>query len=166
MSHVIAYVWAEDENRLIGDGDALPWRLPADVKFFKEITMRGDIVAGRKTYDTIPRRPLPGRRNIVLTSDKSYEAPGAIVVHSKEEILDIAKNGNEDLYIIGGGTLFEIFESEVDELYRTVVHDTFEGDVYFPEDFDYEPFERVEHWAGPVDEKNKHPHTYEIWKRK
>ena len=112
MSRVIAYVWAEDENRLIGDGDALPWRLPADVKFFKEITMRGDIVAGRKTYDTIPRRPLPGRRNIVLTSDESYEAPGAIVVHSKEEILDIAKNGNEDLYIIGGSTLFEIFESE------------------------------------------------------
>ena len=113
---MIAYVWAEDENRLIGDGDALPWRLPADVKFFKEITMRGDIVSGRKTYETIPRRPLPGRRNIVLTSDENYVAPGATVVHSKEEILDIAKKDGKDLYIIGGSSLFVMFEAEVDEL--------------------------------------------------
>ena len=163
---MIAYVWAEDENRLIGDGDALPWRLPADVKLFKEITMRGDIVSGRKTYETIPRRPLPGRRNIVLTSDENYVAPGATVVHSKEEILDIAKKDGKDLYIIGGSSLFVMFEAEVDELYRTVIHDTFDGDVHFPSSFDYEQFERVEHWSGPVDEKNKYLHTYEIWKRK
>lgn len=163
---MLAFVWAEDENRLIGDGDALPWRLPADVKFFKDVTMRGDIVSGRKTYETIPRRPLPGRRNIVLTSDRNYEAPGAIIVHSKEEILNIAENEMKDLYIIGGSSLFNMFEDEVDYLYRTVIHDTFEGDVYFPESFDYSPFKRIEHWEGPVDEKNKYPHTYEVWKRK
>ena len=129
---MLAFVWAEDENRLIGDGDALPWRLPADVKFFKEVTMRGDIVSGRKTYETIPKRPLPGRRNIVLTSDKNYEAPGAIIVHSKEEVLDIAKNEMKDLYIIGGSSLFNLFEQQVDYLYRTVIHDMFDGDVYFP----------------------------------
>ncbi|WP_342387585.1 dihydrofolate reductase [Salinicoccus bachuensis] len=163
---MLAYVWAEDENKLIGREKALPWRLPADIKFFKDVTMRGDIVTGRKTYETIPNRPLPGRRNIVLTLQADYEAPGAIVVHSKEEILALEKENGEDLYIIGGATLFRMFEDEVDALYRTVIHDTFEGDTYFPADFDYSPFERVEAWPGPVDEKNRYPHTYEVWRRK
>jgi dihydrofolate reductase len=163
---MLAYVWAEDENKLIGRDKALPWRLPADIKFFKDVTMQGDIVTGRKTYETIPNRPLPGRRNIVLTLQADYEAPGAIVVHSKEEILALEKENDEDLYIIGGGTLFRMFEDEVDVLYRTVIHDTFEGDTYFPPDFDYTPFERVESWDGPVDGKNKYPHTYEVWRRK
>ncbi|WP_271397683.1 dihydrofolate reductase [Salinicoccus roseus] len=163
---MLAYVWAEDENKLIGRDKALPWRLPADIKFFKDVTMQGDIVTGRKTYETIPNRPLPGRRNIVLTLQADYEAPGAIVVHSKEEILALEKENDEDLYIIGGGTLFRMFEDEVDVLYRTVIHDTFEGDTYFPQDFDYTPFERVEAWPGPVDERNKYPHTYEVWRRR
>ena len=163
---MLAYVWAEDENKLIGRDKALPWRLPADIKFFKDVTMQGDIVTGRKTYETIPNRPLPGRRNIVLTLQADYEAPGAIVVHSKEEILALEEKNDEDLYIIGGGTLFRLFEDEVDVLYRTVIHDTFEGDTYFPSDFDYTPFERVEAWPGPVDERNKYPHTYEVWRRR
>ena len=163
---MLAYVWAEDENKLIGRDKALPWRLPADIKFFKDVTMQGDIVTGRKTYETIPNRPLPGRRNIVLTLQADYEAPGAIVVHSKEEILALEEKNDEDLYIIGGGTLFRLFEDEVDVLYRTVIHDTFEGDTYFPSDFDYSPFELVESWAGPVDGKNKYPHTYEVWRRR
>lgn len=91
---MLAYVWAEDENKLIGRDKALPWRLPADIKFFKDVTMQGDIVTGRKTYETIPNRPLPGRRNIVLTLQADYEAPGAIVVHSKEEILALEEKND------------------------------------------------------------------------
>lgn len=163
---MFAYVWAEDENRLIGDGDSLPWRLPNDVKFFKDITMSGDIVTGRKTYETIPNRPLKDRRNIVLTSDENYVANGAIIVHSKEEILEIDKQEARDLYIIGGAKLFELFEDEVDELFRTVIHDTFEGDVYFPESFDYSKFELIWKEEGVVDERNKHAHTFEQWRRK
>lgn len=163
---MLAFVWAEDENKLIGKGDELPWRLPADVAFFKKVTMQGDIVAGRKTYETIPRRPLPGRENIVLTTQKDYEAPGATVVHSKEEILALEKKNDKGLYIIGGESLFRMFEDEVNELYRTVIHDTFEGDTYFPKDFDYGPFELVESEEGPVDEKNIYEHTYELWRRK
>lgn len=163
---MLAFVWAEDENKLIGKGDELPWRLPADVAFFKKVTMRGDMVMGRKTYETIPNRPLPGRRNIVLTTQKDYEAPGAIIVNSKEEILELEEKNGEALYIIGGESLFRMFEKDVDELYRTVIHDTFEGDTYFPKDFDYEPFERVKFEEGPVDEKNIYEHTYELWRRK
>lgn len=164
---MLAYVYAEDENHLIGAGDGLPWRLPADVKFFKDVTMRGDILSGRTTYETIPKRPLPGRLNIIMTGREDYpEEEGTLVVHSKEEFMDYYRSQDEDIYIIGGGVIFELFEDEVDELYRTIVHDTFEGDVYFPKDFDYSPFEIVETIEGPVDEKNPHPHTYEIWKRK
>ena len=76
---MLAYVWAEDENQLIGKDDKLPWRLPADVKFFKDVTMRGDVVMGRSTYETIPNRPLKDRRNIVLTHQEDYDARGAIV---------------------------------------------------------------------------------------
>lgn len=163
---MLAYVWAEDKNRLIGKNGALPWRLPADVAFFKKITMRGDLVAGRKTYETIPNRPLLGRRNIVLTKQKNYEAPGAIVVHSKEEILELEQNGDEDLYIIGGAVLFKMFEDEVDELYRTVIHKTFEGDTYFDDNFNYDNFELIKTARGIVDEKNLYEHTFELWKRK
>ena len=80
--------------------------------------------------------------------------------------MDYYRSQDEDIYIIGGGVIFELFEDEVDELYRTIVHDTFEGDVYFPQDFDYSPFEIVETIEGEVNEKNPHPHTFEIWKRK
>lgn len=163
---MLAYVWAEDENRLIGKEDKLPWRLPADVAFFKKVTMRGDLVTGRKTYETIPNRPLPGRRNIVLTRQKNYEAPGAIVVNSKEEVLELERTGDEDLYIIGGADLFKMFEADVDELYRTVIHHSFEGDTYFDENFDYNQFELVKTEEGIVDEKNRYPHTFELWKRK
>lgn len=164
---MLAYVYAEDENHLIGKEDGLPWRLPADVKFFKDVTMRGDILSGRTTYETIPKRPLPGRLNIIMTGREDYpEEEGTLVVHSKEEFMDYYRSQDEDIYIIGGGVIFELFEDEVDELYRTIVHDTFEGDVYFPQDFDYSPFEIVETIEGEVNEKNPHPHTFEIWKRK
>ncbi|CAD2072264.1 dihydrofolate reductase [Phocicoccus pinnipedialis] len=162
---MLAYVWAEDENRLIGKDDELPWRLPGDVKFFKDVTMRGDIVMGRDTYETIPKRPLKGRRNIVLTHREDYDGNGAIIVHSKEEILRLHEHSGEDFYIIGGATLFEMFENEVDELYRTVIHESFNGDTYFPGDFDYSKFERVKYWDGVVDDKNIYPHTFEVWKR-
>lgn len=139
----------------------------ADVKFFKDVTMRGDILSGRTTYETIPKRPLPGRLNIIMTGREDYpEEEGTLVVHSKEEFMDYYRSQDEDIYIIGGGVIFELFEDEVDELYRTIVHDTFEGDVYFPQDFDYSPFEIVETIEGEVNEKNPHPHTFEIWKRK
>lgn len=163
---MLAYVYAEDKNGLIGKGDRLPWSLPADVKFFKKVTMQGDVVMGRATYESIPNRPLKGRRNIVLTHNPDYEAPGAIVVNSKKEVLELYEKYAEDFYIIGGVSLFKIFEDDVDYLYRTVIHDEFDGNVYFPDDFDYNEFELEKSWDGNVDEKNKHPHTFEIWKRK
>ncbi|MFB9860124.1 dihydrofolate reductase [Salinicoccus siamensis] len=163
---MIAYVWAEDEDKVIGRDGKLPWHLPADMAFFKKVTLQGDIVMGRRTYETIPKRPLPGRRNIVLTSNQDYEAPGALVVHSKEDALALGKEYGDDLYIIGGASLFKMFEEDVDILYRTRIHAHFKGDTHFPQDFGYGKFECIRSEAGPVDDKNKYAHTYEVWRRK
>lgn len=162
---MITFVWAEDQNGVIGLDGKLPWSLPADLKFFKEVTMTGDILMGRKTYEGLPNPPLPGRENIILTTNKNYKAEGTTIFHSIEEALEYQEKSDKPLHVIGGENIFLQFLHEVDVLYRTVVHDTFEGDTYIP-DIDYSQFELMSEKEGPVDEKNPHPHTYMLYKRK
>lgn len=162
---MITFVWAEDENGLIGRDGQLPWHLPADMQFFKRVTLTGDVVMGRKTLESIPNPPLKNRENVVLTSNKDFKLPGVKVCHSKKEILEETKHSEKPLHIIGGVSLFELFKDDVDMLYRTVIHDTFEGDTYMPP-IDYAQFELVEEVKGHIDEKNIYPHTFQIFKRK
>lgn len=159
------FVWAEDENGLIGREGTLPWDLPNEMKHFVEVTMNDVVVMGRKTYESIPVRPLKNRVNIVLTTDENYDAPGAIVVHSKEAILDYVKDIEKPIHIIGGTTLFNLFIEEVDLLYRTVVEESFEGDTYMP-DINYRYFRVVDSKEGIVDEKNIYPHHFFLYERK
>lgn len=123
-----------DRRRLIGAGDGLPWRLPADMRRFKAITMGHTVLMGRKTYESIPEkfRPLAGRTNIVLTSQEGYEAPGCIVVHSVPEALAAAA-AEDELMVIGGARLFAELLPLVDRLYLTEIDGEYSGDVYFPE---------------------------------
>lgn len=162
---MITFVWAEDKNGVIGKDGKLPWHLPADMAFFKKVTLTGNVVMGRKTYDSIPNPPLKNRENIVLTTNQSFDAPGTIVYHSKEEILAYAEASDKPLHIIGGVSLFEMFKDEVDELYRSVIHESFEGDTFIPE-IDYTQFELVEETEGIVDDENKYPHTFQVFRRK
>lgn len=162
---MITFVWAEDQNGVIGKDGKLPWHLPSELKYFKEVTLTGDVVMGRKTLESIPNPPLKNRVNYVLTSNKDYEVPGVIVCHSKEEILEKIKDSTKPIHIIGGISLFELFKDDVDMLYRTVIHGSFEGDTYIPE-IDYSQFILMEEKDGIVDEKNRHPHTFQIFKRK
>ena len=159
------FVWAEDKNGLIGKEGTLPWNLPNEMKHFVEVTMDDVVVMGRKTYESIPNRPLKNRVNIVLTSNEDYEAPGAIVVHSKQAILDYVKDIEKPLHIIGGTTLFNLFIDEVDLLYRTVVEESFEGDTYMPE-INYRYFRVVDSKEGVVDEKNIYPHHFFLKEKK
>lgn len=162
---MITFVWAEDQNGVIGLNGKLPWSLPADLKFFKEVTMTGDMLMGRKTYEGLPNPPLPGRENIILTRNKNYIAEGATILHSIEEALEYHEKTDKPLHVIGGENIFLQFLHQVDVLYRTVVHDSFEGDTYIP-DIDYSEFELVSEKEGTVDEKNPHSHTYMLYKRK
>ncbi len=128
---MIAFVVCMSENRVIGQNNDMPWHLPEDLKHFKSLTMGHSIVMGRKTYESIGR-PLPGRKNIVLTANRNFEAKGCDIVHSKADILERAKK-EDKLFIIGGGKIFEQFMDEADMLYVTVIHEHFDGDVFFPE---------------------------------
>lgn len=159
------FVWAEDEKGLIGREGTLPWDLPNEMKYFVEVTTGDVVVMGRKTYESIPNRPLKNRVNIVLTRDEDYKAEGAIVCHSKEEILEVVKDIEKPIHIIGGTSLFDMFMDEVNVLYRTVVYETFEGDTYMPK-IDYKYFRVVESKEGITDEENIYAHTFYLYERK
>ncbi len=108
----------------------MPWHLSADLKRFKAITWGKPILMGRKTHESIGR-PLPGRNNIVLTSDPAYHAEGCAIAHSLAEALDLA-GAAEELMIIGGASLYQCFLPQADRLYLTLIEQEFDGDTYFP----------------------------------
>lgn len=162
---MLTFVWIEDENQLIGQANQLPWHLPAELKHFKAVTMGDAVLMGRKTYETLPIKPLPNRRNIILTRNKDYVAPGAEVFHSKEAILSAVDTDQQTLHIIGGGEIYRLFIDEVDELYQTIIEGDFEGDTYFPT-LDFSEFELLSEKEGIVDEANRHPHTFYHYRRK
>lgn len=161
---MLIYVWAQDQNGLIGRERRLPWHLPNDLQFFKEVTLGQTIVMGRATFDGMGKRLLPKRHTIVLTTQVDYDANGAEVVNDVQTILEDSKE--EDLYIVGGTQLFEAFKNEVDVLYCTKIEGSFEGDTYFPQDFPWERFTKVKSIEGTRDEKNQYAHTFEIYQRK
>ena len=163
----ITFIWAEDKNGLIGKAGNLPWNLPADMKFFKETTMNDVVVMGRKTYESIPKRPLKNRINIVLTKQLDYKADGAIVCHSKEDVLNYIqeKQLQKPIHVIGGVSVFNLFKEEVNILYRTIIDETFKGDTYMPE-INYKYFRVIDVTEGVVDEKNIYSRRFFIYERK
>ena len=130
---IISHIVNVSENGVIGKDNDLLWRLPQDLKRFKEITMGHPMIMGRKTYESIGR-PLPGRTSIVVTHNKDLKIDGVIVVHTLEEALEKAKEIEKDeIFIIGGGQLFKESFNLIDKIYLTLVHTTAEGTVYYPE---------------------------------
>ena len=126
---MIKIIVAQSNNRVIGNSNHLIWRLPADLKRFKELTTGHPIVMGRKTYQSIGR-PLPNRRNIIITRDENYEVDGCEVVNSIEEALLLT---NSDCFIIGGGEIYKQTLHIADQIYLTQVDEEFDGDTTFPE---------------------------------
>ena len=126
---MIKIIVAISKNRVIGDSNKLIWHLPADLKRFKEVTGGHPIVMGRKTYESIGR-PLPNRRNIIITRDENYEVDGCEVVNSIEEALLLT---NSDCFIIGGGEIYKQTLHIADQIYLTQVDEEFDGDTTFPE---------------------------------
>lgn len=126
---MIKIIVAMSKNRVIGNNNKLIWKLPSDLKRFKELTKGNTIVMGRKTYESIGK-PLPNRRNIIITRNLEYEAEGCEVVSSLEEALLLANN---DCFIIGGGEIYKQSLEIADKIYLTLVNKEFEGDTNFPE---------------------------------
>lgn len=159
---MISFIFAMDRNRAIGYQNDLPWHLPNDLAFFKRVTTGHTIVMGRKTYDSIGR-PLPKRRNIIITRNESFTAEGCEVVHTKEE-LQKKTVAEDEIFIIGGTEVFKLFWDVVDRLYVTYIDDTFKADTYFPEINELE-WQLVSQEPGVIDEKNKHRHEFRIYER-
>jgi dihydrofolate reductase len=129
----IVFVVAVARNRVIGRQGALPWRISSDLKRFKAITMGKPVIMGRKTWESLPKRPLPGRRNIVITRDRHYRAEGAVVVASVAEALaEAQKAPGDEISVIGGSDIFRQMLPMADRLYLTQVDLEPEGDVFFP----------------------------------
>ena len=154
---VISITVGMDKNRLIGRGNRLPWKLPADMKHFRRHTLGKPVLMGRKTFESIGK-PLSKRTNIILTYARDYRAEGCIVTHSIEEALDTA-SGCEEIMIIGGVSIYTVFLPRADRLYLTCIHDCFEGDVYFPV-FDLTDWQEVKRVDCQPDEKNLHSYSF------
>lgn len=122
---------AMSENRVIGKNNQLPWHLPNDLKHFKAITMGKIIIMGRKTYESIGR-VLPGRPNIILSSNLEYLVPGGEVVHDIKALMALEADSDSEKMIIGGAMLYEDFLNKVDTIYLTKIHAVVEGDTFFP----------------------------------
>jgi dihydrofolate reductase len=161
------------ENRVIGIDNQLPWRLPADLGWFKKNTLNKPVVMGRKTWESLPFRPLPQRLNFIITRDKNYQPVNAKgneiievrLVNSVAEAITAAKNdGYQELMFIGGAMLYEEILPRADRLYLTLVKDEFEGDAWFPQ-IDLSQWRESYHQENKADEQNQHQYCFSIYDR-
>lgn len=128
---VISLIWAQSANGAIGADGGLPWRVPEDMKRFRDLTMGGTVVMGRATWESLPARfrPLPGRRNVVVTRDSTYDAPGAEVVTSLDEAMTI----DDDIWVGGGGQIYVAALGRADRICLTEIDADIDGDTFAPE---------------------------------
>lgn len=160
---IISLIWAMDESRVIGINNSLPWKLPVDMKWFRQNTMGKPIIMGRKTFESFGARVLPGRSNIIITRSENYQADGAIIAHSIDEALDAAGDVEEAM-IIGGASFYEQILPRADRLYVTQVHGQFEGDAWFP-DMDMNNWHECSRVDSQIDEKNSYACSFVIYER-
>jgi dihydrofolate reductase len=168
MSQVIlsAGPVARARNGVIGRDGALPWRLKSDLAIFRAVTMGKPVIMGRKTWESLPKKPLPGRTNIVLTRDGSFEAKGALVCEDFSEAVQIAReqaeeDGRDEVCVIGGASLFELALKRAGRLYLTEVEADVEGDVRLAaiDESRWREVRREHHAAGEGDD---HPFTFRL----
>ena len=158
----IVLIAAVARNGVIGRGGRLPWRMPADLARFKRLTLGHTVLMGRRTWESLGR-PLRGRRNVVLTRDASFAEPGCEVVHSVEEGRALADGGDE-LFVIGGASVYAAFLPFADRLLVTHIDADVPGDAVFPA-IDPRAWRLVEETPGSVDAANPLPHRFVEYER-
>lgn len=163
----ISMIAAMASNRVIGVNNDIPWHLPDDFKYFKNTTAGYYVIMGRKNWESLPKnfQPLPNRTNIIITTQKDYQAEGATIVHSLEDALAIAEQAKEkEAFIIGGGVIYRMGLAVSDKIYLTEIHGEFEGDVTFPE-LDKEIWKETSRIHHPKDEKHSHSFDFVIYEK-
>ena len=162
---MISLIVAASENNAIGKGNAMLWHLPEDLKFFKNTTWGMPIIMGRKTFEAVGK-PLPGRTNIIVTSNKEWSAENTITTTNIDDAIKVANDTNsKEIFITGGGEIYRQTLPIAHKVYLTRVHTTIDGDAFFPE-MDLNTWEIDFEKHVKSDEKNKFDMTFQTWKRK
>lgn len=167
----LSIIVAASENNIIGRQGDLPWRLSADLKNFKRLTMGHCLIMGRKTYDSIGR-PLPGRVSIVLSRDTAsgaaQQTDNLLTAGSLQRAVSLVSTtqmSHEEAFITGGGEIYRLALPQADRIYRTRVHTTIEGDASFPE-VNWNDWQLTQEEPHKADDKNEFDYTFEFWQRK
>ena len=156
---MVKIIVAMSKNRVIGNNNQLIWKLSSDLKRFKELTTGNPIVMGRKTFESIGK-PLPNRRNIIITRNNDYIVEGCEIVSSLEEALLLTNN---NCFIIGGGEIYKQALDITDKIYLTLVHKDFEGDTIFPELG--KEWAKISRKDFEADDKNEHKYSFIEYER-
>ncbi|MCX6233085.1 MAG: dihydrofolate reductase [Bacteroidetes bacterium] len=164
MSKQISIIVAIADNNAIGKDNQLLWHLSEDLKRFKLLTTHHTIVMGKKTFESLPVRPLPNRRSIVITDIADEKIDGCVMAYSIEEAVGLCDETEEN-FIIGGGSVYKQFMSIANKLYLTKVHKNFEADTFYPE-IDFSEWELMEKQENLTDEKTGLNYSYLIYQRK
>ncbi|TXR54572.1 dihydrofolate reductase [Reinekea thalattae] len=165
----ISMIWAMAENRTIGRDNKLPWHLPNDLKYFKQLTTGKAVIMGRKTYDSIGK-PLPNRSNIVITRDTQFYAEGVQVAHSLDEAIELAEaaslvNANDEVIVMGGAEIYRLCLPKADRLYITFVHADVDGDAHFPE-FDLSQYNEIAREDFSADGPNPYDYSFVVYDKR
>jgi dihydrofolate reductase len=160
----LSIIVAVSENHVIGVDNQLPWHLPADLKYFKSLTTGHPIIMGRKTFESIGR-PLPNRENIVITRDLNFKHEGLVIKNTIEEAVNYCRHKDEEIFIIGGDTIYKQMLPWVNTIYYTKVHTIIEnGTAFFPV-LNFEEWRMVKSDYFVKDEKNEFDYTFEVYER-
>jgi dihydrofolate reductase len=161
---IISLVVAAANNNAIGKEGVMPWHLPNDLKHFKNVTWGMPVIMGRKTFDSLGK-PLPGRKNIIITRQAHWEAPGTVAVTSVDDALFLVRETDaKEAMVIGGGEIFNMVFDKASRIYMTRVEAEPEGDTFFPP-IDPKQWRLVSKKDYEADEKNKFNHSFQTWER-
>ncbi|SDW25758.1 dihydrofolate reductase [Hydrobacter penzbergensis] len=163
---IISLVVAAAANNVIGRDNRLLWRLPNDLKFFRDTTWAMPVVMGRKTFESLSGKALKGRMNIVITRQSGWTAEGVSIAHDLDEAIALAAKANyEELFVIGGGEIYREAMNRADRIYLTRVYTEIAGDTFFPviaeQQWELASEERME-----ADAKHAYAYSFQLWKRK
>ena len=161
---MISIIVAVSEDWGIGKDNELLWHISEDLKRFKKLTLGNTVIMGKKTWESLPMRPLPGRKNIVLTDDPNECIDCSVTAYSIEDALSKCEK-EEEIFIMGGGSVYRQFMPIADRLYITHVHKKAPADIYFPE-IDLSIWEIAEKEEFKADGENSIPYTYTVYERK
>jgi len=162
---MIAIIVGTSENNVIGHLNDIPWYLPRDLKHYKKTTEGKTVLMGRKTFESIVKRlggPLPNRKNVILTKQQDFEAPGCTVVHDWQSVMTEIKG--EDVYVSGGSEIYKLALPHADKIIHTVIHINCEGDAFF--EFDKNDWNLVKSDFHQKDDKNQFDCTFKVYERK